>query len=202
MLSRSGNGSEGKSEQRWLLVTGALVALLSGVLYVRTLHPGVGPYLDSIQYQITTLVLGVSHPPGYPTYTWLGALFVHGLPFGNTAFRLNLLSAVASVVTVLLIHRVTYRLTRSVAAATLGALMLALAVRFWYQATYSELYPLYNMLVAGTWLALLTYIETRRFGAYAASVLLYALAFGVNVVALVNTNESPDAAARVMFVPL
>ncbi len=171
--------------RRSLLVTGGLLAVLTAVLYVRTLHPGVGPYLDSIQYQITTLVMGVSHPPGYPFYTWLGALFVHGLPFGNPAFRLNLMSAVTSVVTVVLIQRITYRLTRSVAAATLGALSLALAVRFWYQATYSELYPLYNTLIAGTWLALLTYMETKRLGAYLAAVTLYALAFGVNVPAIV-----------------
>ena len=171
--------------RRSLLVSGALLAALTAVLYVRTLHPGVGPYLDSIQYQITTLVMGVSHPPGYPFYTWLGALFVHGLPFGNPAYRLNLLSAVTSVATVVLIQRVTYRLTHSVASATLGALSLALAVRFWYQATYAELYPLYNTLIAGTWLALLIYMETRRPGAYLAAVVLYALAFGVNVPAIV-----------------
>lgn len=173
------------SDRRALAVTGALLALLSGVLYIKTLHPGVGPYLDSIQYQITTLVMGVSHPPGYPFYTWVGALFVHGLPVGNPAYRLNLLSAVVSAVTVVLIQRVTYRLTRSVTAATVGGLILALAVRFWYQATYAELYPLYNMLLAATWLALLRFMETDRRGAYFASVLLYALAFGVNVPAIV-----------------
>ncbi len=168
-----------------LRLTAAFLVVLFGWLYVRTLHPGVGPYLDSIQYQITTLVMGVSHPPGYPTYTWLGALFVHGLPFGNPAYRLNLLSAVTSVVTVLLVQRITYHLTNSVTVGTLGALILGLAVRFWYQATYSELYPLYNTLVAGTWLALLRFAETGRRRFYLASVVLYAMAFGVNVPAIV-----------------
>ena len=177
--------SSADATRRQLRLTGALLALLSGVLYATTLHPGVGPYLDSVQYQLTTLTWGVSHPPGYPLYTWLGALFVHGLPIGNPAWRLNLLSAVASVIAVVLTQRITYRLTRSVAAATVGALALALAVRFWYQATYTELYPLYNALIAGTWLSLLTYQETRRPGAYFAAVALYALAFGVNVPAIV-----------------
>lgn len=177
--------SASREERNTLRLTACLLVALFGWLYVRTLHPGVGPYLDSIQYQITTLVMGVSHPPGYPTYTWLGALFVHGLPFGNPAYRLNLLSAVTSVVTVVLVQRITYRLTRSVTVATLGALVLGLAVRFWYQATYSELYPLYNTLIAGTWLALLRFSETgsRRF--YLAAVVLYAMAFGVNVPAIV-----------------
>ncbi len=174
-----------KDAGRWLWITGALIAALTGFLYYRTLHPGVGPYLDSIQFQMTTLVWGVSHPPGYPLYNWLGALFVHGLPFGNPAFRLNLLSVVGAVTTVLLIQRVTYRLTRSVTAATLGALSLALAVRFWYQATYTELYPVYNAIVAGTWLVLLVFMETPRERLYFLAVLLYALTFGVNVPAIV-----------------
>ncbi len=171
--------------QRWLWITGLLSALLAGIFYVRTLHPGVGPYLDSIQYQIVTLVMGVSHPPGYPLFTWLGALFVHGLPFNNPAYRLNLLSAVTSAVTVLLIQRVNYRLTRSVAIATLGALLLAFAVRFWYQATYTELYPLYNTFVAAEWLALLAFMETKQPRYYFLSAALYALSFGVNAPAIV-----------------
>ena len=168
-----------------LRLTAALLAVLSGYLYWSTLHPGVGPYLDSIQYQITTLVMGVSHPPGYPLYTGLGALFVRIVPFGNPAFRLNLLSAAASVVTVLLIQRVGYRLTHSVTASTLGALSLAVAVRFWYQATYTELYPLYNTLVAATLLALLRYSDTSAPRDYFLAVALYALCFGVNVPAIV-----------------
>ncbi len=171
--------------RRWLLVTGVVLVLLSSLLYVQTLHPGVGPYLDSIQFQITTLVMGISHPPGYPFYNWLGALFVHLLPFGNPAFRLNLLSALSASIVVLLVQRVSYRLTHSVAAATVGALILALAVRFWYQATYTELYPLYNVFVAATWLALLRFMDTRRRSCYFLSVLLYAMAFGINAPAIV-----------------
>ena len=169
----------------WHVASGILLVVLVGLLYRRTLHPGVGPYLDSIEYQLTTLTWGVSHPPGYPLFTWLGALFVHLLPFNNPAFRLNLLSWVASVSTVWLTQRIIYRLTRSLIIATLGALTLAVAVRFWYQANYTELYPLYNSLLAATLLALLTFAQTRSPRAYFASVILYALCFGVNVPAIV-----------------
>lgn len=168
-----------------LNLTGIGLALIAGLLYLRTLHPGVGPYLDSIQYQINTLVMGVSLPPGHPLYTGLGALFVHLLPFKNPAFRLNLMSAVASAITVVLIQRVTYRLTRSVALATLGGLTLAFAVRFWYQATYTELYPLYNTFVAAHWLLLLRFMEHRRPRDYVLSAAVYALSFGINAPAIV-----------------
>jgi len=168
-----------------LNLTGVLLILLVGALYRRTLHPGVGPYLDSIEYQLTTLTLGVSHPPGYPLFTWIGALFVHLIPFNNPAFRLNLLSLAASVITVLLTQRIVYRLTHSITIATLGALVLAFAVRFWYQATYTELYPLYNTLIAGNMLALLAFAQTRKPRYYFLSITLYALSFGVNVPAIV-----------------
>lgn len=170
----------------WLAWVGALGAGLAAfVLYVRTLHPGVGPYLDSIEYQITTLVLGVSHPPGYPLYTWLGHLFVTLLPWRNPAFRLNLSSAVYSAITVVLVSRITYRLTRSTPLSLLSALSLAVAVRFWYQATYAELYPLNGTLIAATVLSLIRWRETGRRAYYFLSVATYALNFGVNAPAIV-----------------
>jgi hypothetical protein len=162
-----------------------LAGAVAAALYVRTAHPGVGPYLDSIQYQIVTLVLGVSHPPGYPLYTWLGRLFTLLVPLGNHAYRLNLFSALCSAVTVMLVQRIIYRLTESAALSLVGALSLAVAVRFWYQATYAELYPLNGALVAATVLALLAWMQTRRPAFYFASVALYALNFGVNAPAIV-----------------
>jgi len=156
----------------------------AAVLYWHTVHPGVGPYLDSVQYQIVTLVLGVSHPPGYPLYTWLGRLFTILVPIGNHAYRLNLFSAACSTVTVMLVQRIGYRLTRSTPLSLVGALSLAVAVRFWYQATYAELYPLNGTFVAATLLALLAWTQTRRPACYFAAVALYALNFGVNAPAV------------------
>lgn len=163
----------------------ALVTIVVAALYRATVHPGVGPYLDSIEYQITTLVLGVSHPPGYPLFTALGRLFVELLPIGNPAYRLNIFCAVCSVVTVALVQRITYRLTRRTLLSLFGALSLAVAVRFWYQASYTELYPLNGVFIAATTLALLIWMETRRPVFYFLSVALYALNFGVNVPAIV-----------------
>jgi len=181
-----------KSPQAWHLngrrmswVAAGLAAAVAMVLYTRTTHPGVGPYLDSIEYQLTTLVLGVSHPPGYPLYTWLGRLFVLLVPLGNAAYRLNLLSALCSTATVVLVQRITYRLTRRVPLSLFGALSLAVAVRFWYQANYAELYPLNGTFIAATVLALLAWVQTGRPSLYFLSVGLYALSFGVNAPTIV-----------------
>lgn len=173
----------------WVL---ALVAAgLAGYLYSRTIHPGVGPFLDSVEYQTTVAVLGVSHPPGHPLYTFLGRLFVMlpGLgalaPWGdNLAFRLNLFSAFSAALGVLLMVRLVYHLTLHPIIAFFSGLALAGAVRFWFQATYTELYPLYNLLVIACVLALVVWQQTRRRGYYFLSVALYALSFGVNTPAI------------------
>jgi hypothetical protein len=170
---------------RMAWIATGLAAVTAAALYLSTTHPGVGPYLDSIEYQLTTLVMGVSHPPGYPLYTWLGRLFSQLVPIGNFAYRLNLFSAFCSAVTVALVLRIALRLTRNVPLSLLGALSLAVAVRFWYQANYAELYPLNGTLIAATTLALVAWIQTRRPALYFASVALYALSFGVNVPAIV-----------------
>ncbi|MGD1996742.1 MAG: DUF2723 domain-containing protein [Anaerolineae bacterium] len=171
------------SRMSWAAAAAAAAAAL--LLYTRTVHPGVGPYLDSIEYQITTLVLGVSHPPGYPLYTWLGRLFIKLVPLGNPAYRLNLFSATCAVVTVVLVQRIIYRLTKSVPLSLFGALSLAVAVRFWYQANYAELYPLNGTFVAATALALIAWMQSRRPAFYFLSAALYAWNFGVNAPAIV-----------------
>ncbi len=171
--------------------TAVLAAGIAFFHYVRTVHPGVGPFLDSVEYQTTVAVLGVSHPPGYPLYTILGKLFSYipwwdGLAqFGdNPAWRLNMMSAVFSSVTVLLTARLVYRLTRNSLISLLGALTLAGAVRFWYQATYTELYPVYTAMIVATFLLLVEWMETRRPWLYYASAAVYALSFGVNAPAI------------------
>jgi hypothetical protein len=165
-------------------IAALVAAVITGTLYFRTAHPGVGPYLDSVEYQLTTLVLGVSHPPGHPLFTLLGRLFITLAPFGNLAYRLNLFSVVSSAITVALILRLTYLLTRSVPLALLGALSLGGAVRFWYQALYAEVYALYNLFVAAEMLALVAFMQTRKPWLYFAGTALYALSFGANALAL------------------
>ena len=69
------------------------VFLVALVLYVPRLLPDVG-FWDTGEFQAIGPVLGTAHPTGYPTYTltaWLGSVVLQ--PFGNEAYRANLLSA-------------------------------------------------------------------------------------------------------------
>lgn len=170
---------------RFSWLAAGVAAAVTGVLYWQTLHPGVGPYLDSVEAQIAVQVMGVLRAPGDPLYIFMGKLFTTLAPISNLAFRLNLMSAVCSVGTVVLVQRLVYHLTRDVPISLLGALILGGAVRFWYQATYTELYPPYVLLVATTFLLLVKWMQTRRRAFYFLSAAVYAFSFGINVPAIV-----------------
>jgi hypothetical protein len=164
-----------------VLLSALAVALLSLGLYLRTLHPGVGPSLDSMELQIAALVNGVIHPPGSPQYLVLGKLAMHALPGPSMAYRLNLLSALCAAATVGVIHLLAYRLTRNLIASSYASLSLALAVRFWYQASVAELYTPNALYVALVMYLLVAWHQTRRPATYWAAAAVYALSFGNHV---------------------
>ena len=117
-------------EQGGAALLGGAVAVLVGILYIGTLAPTVLPYgapdtLDSPMLQTAVPVLGVGHPTGYPTYMMLTHFFTY-LPFGDSAYRVNLASAVYGVAAVLLVYLAGLRLARRAVAAAAGALAFGL----------------------------------------------------------------------------
>jgi hypothetical protein len=74
----------------------ALAPLIAGVvtlvLVIPTLAPGVLDW-DTAEFQTVGPVLGTAHPTGYPAYVILGWLASIVLPFGDPAYRMNLLQA-------------------------------------------------------------------------------------------------------------
>jgi hypothetical protein len=99
---------------------------------------------------VTAVAMGsIPHPPGFPTYLLLGELFIR-LPWGEPAWRMNLMSAVlaagagglATAATWLLLRRSAtndHRSQASSVALTTG-LCLGLAPLFWSQALIAEVY--------------------------------------------------------------
>ena len=111
-----------------------LAFAISFLLYLRTLYPGLNGIGDTPKFQFVGKVLGTPHPPGYPVHTLLGWLFAQ-LPFGNLAWRINLLSAVSASFAVVLVFVLTRRLGASAPAALAAALSFACGPVFWSQAT-------------------------------------------------------------------
>ena len=153
----------------------AALVVLAFALYVRTLAPSVLP-ADSGEFQLVSYVLGIAHPPGYPLYTLLGKVFTL-LPFGDVAFRVNLLSAVISAVILWLLSRCIRLVSSSSLAGWLGAGCLGVASTFWAQATTANIRSLMVLLVAAQVYELLAYERTGKQG----HLIAFALALGLGV---------------------
>jgi len=133
------------------------------ILYLTTLAPSVVTLFDdSLEFQLVTYQLGIAHPTGYPLYMLLGKLFTF-LPFGNVAYRVNLMSAVFGAATVALLYLLVLRAARPRpevrldlrqpgwpvhVGAIVGAGLLAVGQVFWQQATVAEVYTLNAFFVA------------------------------------------------------
>ncbi len=159
-----------------LVAAGVLVYAL--VLYGLTVAP-TASFWDSGEFIAIAHGLQVSHPPGAPFYMLVGRLFsmvlapVIGLftETGSVAIAVNLVSVVASALTVLLTHLVIVRLVRiwkgapegwtgpdrlaALAGGAIGACTFAVTDSFWFNAVEAEVYALSMFFTAiVVWLTL------------------------------------------------
>lgn len=129
--------------------------LLSLALYLQALAPSVATLFDdSLEFPLASYRLAIIHPTGYPLYTLLGKLFTL-VSWGNAAWAVNLLSAVAGALAVALVYLVARELAARRLPALLGAVALAVSPVFWSQAVVAEVYTLHSVFVAALlWLVL------------------------------------------------
>ena len=136
-----------KSEDRPALLTTIVLAAVVLGLYLRTMGRSVGE-ADTFEFQVVAPALGIAHPTGYPLYILLGKLFSL-LPFGSTAWRVNLTSVVFTTGAVVLFHRLLLKLTQAPLASLLTSLALALSRSLWSQSIVAEVYGLNLLFVTG-----------------------------------------------------
>lgn len=122
--------------------------------YGATLAPGLtwaNNSSDSGDLATAAAVLGVAHPTGYPTYLLLARL-LQALPVGSLAWRTNLLSALAAVLTALVVAVLVGTLLEGQRWRRLAALGAALAFGLspgcWALAVVTEVYTLNVLFVA------------------------------------------------------
>jgi hypothetical protein len=94
---------------------------------------------------------GVAHPSGYPTFLLLARLFQF-LPLGTIAYRTNLMSAVFTTLTALLVYDIVVSSPNSPAkdnhlAGLVAGYAYGLSVLAWSQAVITEVYPLHIFFV-------------------------------------------------------
>ena len=157
------------------------VAAVAFVLARNALMPGVG-FWDTAEYQAVGPLLGTAHPTGFPSYVILGWLASIVLaPFGEAAFRMNLLSAIlvatAAGLTVVLVRM----LTRSLPVAIAAGLGLATTPLVWHISTHADAHAFHLALVALLLVTLVAWGRARRAGLGDRWLIVAALVFGVSV---------------------
>ena len=151
-------------------------------LVIPTLAPGVLSQAggDTAEFQTVAWVLGTAHPTGYPSYIVLGFIASHLLPFGDPAYRMNLLQAflaagaVAGTVAVVQLQSGMrwialatglLLLTMPTFSSTMISFPTGMAVQsspvFWRLSTYADPHMFHLALVALIFLLLLVW-ERRR----------------------------------------
>lgn len=148
--------------------TALLVALVSFLVYLKTLAPSVS-FIDAGELAAVACTLGIAHPTGYPLFTLLGSVFSK-LPIATEEIvRLNIMAAFFCAFGVffftLLVHncitvvfgpdgrKLGYRSRESFKVGSLVAsggsgLLLAFSETYWSLAVAIEVYALHAFFLA------------------------------------------------------
>ena len=109
-------------------------------LYLFTMTPSLAPYRDTGEFTLSSVSLGVSHPPSYPLYVLLGHLASLN-PLGSPAYAVAILSALAGAGALAVLFRLGAGLFGPW-AALIGVLLLGTDSVFWSVCLVQEMYTL------------------------------------------------------------
>lgn len=157
---------------------GALVFVYALLLYVSTVAP-TASFWDCGEFIAIANRLQVSHPPGAPFYMLVGRLFSMFVPTAYISLSINLMSVLASALTVLFAHLIIVHLIEewrdedepwapnerlmTLAAGAIGALTFAATDSFWFNAVEAEVYAISMFFTAiVVWLIMQWAIHIRR----------------------------------------
>ncbi len=105
--------------------------------------------------------LGIAHPPGYPLFTILGFLATK-IPIGSIPYRVNLMSALFSAMTIALVYLIILKMTRKILPSLIAAAILAFSYYYFLQSLYADFLSLNNLLMVLEILVLLIWAETKK----------------------------------------
>lgn len=147
-------------------IIAAVVFFVALIVYVSTVQVSVS-FWDCGEFIAASFLLQVPHPPGTPFFLILGRIFSI-IPFAeDIAFRVNMISVISSAFTVLFVYLIVVKLINifnkeekglldrlgTYLAAATGALSLAFADTFWFNAVEAEVYALSTFFIGiVTWL--------------------------------------------------
>ncbi len=157
-------------------ISGLLVFFVVYFTYLLTMYPTVQTE-DSGELITSALLPDIAHPPGYPLYTILGKIFSYLVPFGNPAWRINIMSALFGALTAQLIYLIIKKKGKNEIIAFGGAIFYAFTSIVWSQSNRAEVYTLNTFALALVIYLLLRWNEEKK----NLWLLLTALVFGIGV---------------------
>jgi len=118
----------------WLALAAGCVAF---ACYAASLPPSFA-FWDTGELQTVAAILGIAHPPACPAFVLLGWTFAHVLPFGERAWRVDVMCAAAMAASAALLFAVARSFGTGRVTAAICALGFALAAVPWRDATRAE----------------------------------------------------------------
>lgn len=158
---------------------GALAFGVPFALYAASLRAGVD-YWDTGELQTVPYILGIAHPSGFPAYVLIGWIWSHALPFGDPAYRMNLLSAAGTSVAALALAGALLELAVEPVLAGGAALVFAFTRVPWDHAVRADVHPLALAAIGVGFWAALRWGRTGSPRALAASAVAAALALAIH----------------------
>ncbi len=126
---------------------------------------------DSGELVSAAYTWGIAHPPGYPLYTFLGAILSHTISVNTVAWRVGLLSSVPMAVSTMLVYLVLQRLSVRKAISIVSAALFSLSYPVWLFAIVPEVFGLYTMFLLLLLYLSIVYIQEKNIK------ILYAIGF-------------------------
>jgi hypothetical protein len=164
----------------WPLITpfraASAMAAATFAVYAATLYPSIAGG-DAGELVTAAVTGGTPHPPGYPLFALLARGAAALIPFGEVAWRVNLVMAAVAAAAAGVLCAAVALLSGRWWAGVLAAGLFAFSPGVWEYAAGAEVFPLNNLLAAG--LILLAVLHVRQGGERFA--LAGAAAFGLGM---------------------
>jgi len=163
--------------------TAVALGAIAFALYVAALPPAFA-FWDTGELQTVAVILGIAHPPACPAFVLFGWLVAHVVPFGEPAWRVDLMCAASMGVAVGALYQIARRFgvpAMLAAVCTLGFAFASVTLR---DATRAEVQDLSLAARALALLFALRFYDTGSHRALAAAAFVLGLAGATHGIAL------------------
>lgn len=189
-------------------VVGWLAFLISAIVYILTLEP-TASFWDCGEFITTAYKIQVGHPPGAPFFVLMGRFFsIFASGPSQVAYMMNLMSALASAATILMLFWTITHIARKIiakdgeftlgryitilGAGFVGALTYTFSDTFWFSAVEAEVYASSSLFTALVFWAILKWEDSADEPFANRWIILIAYLVGISIgVHLLNLLAIP-----------